>query len=163
VRRTASGAWAAYAAAGCAFLFAVPSFYWGFGGKLGADTVNREAAGATWETHPWLMATVLVTGMLKVLGGLLALALVRPWGRVLPRRLVLIVGWGGALVLILYGGVQEFAQLLVALGVVEVDAEFDWHAFWWHLFLWSPWFLTWGILLALALWRYQRLGLPQSG
>jgi hypothetical protein len=35
-----SAAWAAYAACACALLYAVPSFYWAFGGTAGLDTVG---------------------------------------------------------------------------------------------------------------------------
>jgi Protein of unknown function (DUF3995) len=103
------------------------------------------------------MAVVLVTAVLKVLGGLFALALVRPWGRVFPRWMLLTIGWGGALLLSLYGGSQVATQALVAAGVIRVPDDFDWWAFYWHLFLWSPWFLVWGILLGLAVWHYQRV------
>ena len=45
---------------------------------------------------PALIAMVWFAGVLKVLGGLLALALVQPWGRRLPRRWLLRAAWGGA-------------------------------------------------------------------
>jgi hypothetical protein len=41
--------------------------------------------------------------VLRVLGGLLALALLQPWGRRLPGRLGRAVAFGGAGVLVLYG------------------------------------------------------------
>jgi FtsP/CotA-like multicopper oxidase with cupredoxin domain len=33
----------------------------------------------------------------------------------------------------------------------------DWTALRWHLFLWDPWFLSWGLLLGVAAWHYTRL------
>lgn len=160
---TRGGTWPAYAVCACAWLFAIPSLYWGLGGKFGARTVGREAARLTWEGDPPIMAVVLVTAILKILGGVFALALVRPWGRRIPRRMKLITGWIGATILVLYGAAQMSGQALVGVGVVDVPATFDWWAFKWHLFLWSPWFLVWGVLLGLAVLRYQHAHSAPSG
>ncbi|MEO3784094.1 DUF3995 domain-containing protein [Actinocorallia sp. B10E7] len=155
LRGVLPGSWSGYAAAGCAFVFAVPSFYWGFGGEFGADTIGRWAVDLSWRDDPPAMAAVLLTGCLKVLGGLLALALVRPaWPRP-PRWMMLTAGYGAAALLVSYGGIYELLQALVAVRAIEVPADFDWYAFWWHLYLWSPWFLVWGILLGLAALHYQ--------
>lgn len=154
-RMIGSGRWAAYAAVTCAWLFAVPSFYWGLGGERGLDTVGREATQLTWQSDALIMVLVLVTAILKVCGGLLALALVRPWGTKIPRRAKLITGWAAAILLTLYGAAQMSGQILVAVGVISVPANFDWSSFNWHLFLWSPWFLLWGVLLGLAVLHYQ--------
>jgi len=155
LQKARPGPWAGYAAAVCAFVFAVPSFYWGFGGRLGADTVGRWAVELSWRDDPMFMAFVLLTGCLKVLGGLLALALVRPDRPRAPRWMMLTAGYGAALLLVAYGGIYELLQVLVAVHVVEVPADFDWHAFWWHLYLWSPWFVIWGILLGSAALHYK--------
>lgn len=139
----------------CAFIFAVPSIYWGLGGKVGADTVGRMAVELSWRDDAMIMMVVLLTGLLKVAGGLFALALVRPaWPR-LPRWMMLMGGYGAATVLVVYGGLYGLLQTMVALGAVEVPSDFDWHSLWWHLYLWSPWFIVLGILLGLAAWHYQ--------
>ena len=148
--------WSAYAACVCAWIFAVPSFYWSLGGKIGTAEVGREAVTASWEADPILMSVVLVTATLKVIGGFLALSFVRPWGRSLPRRLKLIGGWTAAGLLSVYGVVQLGSQALIAVGVIEVSDDFDWSAFWWHLYLWSPWFVLWGALLGLTVLHWQR-------
>lgn len=153
---TPRGAWSAYAAWGCAWLFAVPNLYWGLGGRFGADTIGQWATRLTWGSDPLIMAVVLATGVVKVLAGLFALALVRPWARSFPRWAKLIVGWGGAVLLTLYGAVQLAGEAAVATGLTHVADDFDWWAFRWHLFLWSPWFLLWGVLLGLAVWHFQR-------
>ena len=89
---------AAYAAAAWAFAFAVPSFVWAAGVRAGSETIaaDVEEAGIA---DPGLLAA---TGLLKVLAGLVALALVRPWGRAIPRRLLVVVAWGTAVVICLY-------------------------------------------------------------
>jgi hypothetical protein len=150
------GAWVGYAACACAWLFAIPSFYWAGGGKVGTDTVGQAAVESSWSTDPLFMTVVLVTALLKVLAGLLSLALVRlPGGRV-PRWMMLTVGWAAAGLLTLYGGGQFTTQILIKTGTIQVPQDFDWHAFSWHLYLWSPWFLTWGVLMAMTAWHYQK-------
>ena len=58
-------------------------------------------------------------GILKVAGGLLALALVRPWGRAVPRRLLLGTAWAARMVLTAYGGLLVAVGTLVLTGVVR--------------------------------------------
>ncbi|MFE7215794.1 hypothetical protein ACFY0A_43575 [Streptomyces sp. NPDC001698] len=48
---------------------------------------------------PGFIAVVWITGALKIAGALFSLSLVRPWGRVVPRPLMLTAGWGGAALL----------------------------------------------------------------
>jgi Protein of unknown function (DUF3995) len=162
-RYSRPGNWAGYAAATWAFVFAVPSFYWGIGGTFGADTVARQAAEYNWATDPLIMTTVVVTGLLKVFGGLVALALVRPaWPR--PRRWMMLTGgWTGAFLLVAYGGINAIAQALVVARVIPAPAGADWYALRWHLYLWSPYFVVWGILLGLAVRHYQRVAPPAAG
>lgn len=59
--------------------------------------------------------------------------------------------WLAAVVLVLYGGVLTLIGLLVQAGVVHASAHGDHKALRWHAFLWDPWFLVWGLLLATAL------------
>jgi uncharacterized protein DUF3995 len=110
ITRPRATAWAAYAACALALLSAVPSFYWALGGTAGLDTVGGaiEELGRAHDSRA--VALGAAAGILKVAGGLLALALVRPWGRAVPRRLLLGVAWAASMVLTAYGG------LLVAVG-----------------------------------------------
>jgi len=156
------GVWVGYAAVVCALLFAVPSFYWAAGGKAGTDTIGRQAVESNWDTNPTVMTVVLVTAGLKALGGLLALALVRGWGRRFPRWMLPTAAWGAALVLTLYGGAQLTTQVLIKLGAIQIPDDVDWHAFAWHLYLWSPWFVLWGVLMGLTAWCYHRRPSPTA-
>jgi hypothetical protein len=92
----------------------------------------------------------------KVAGGLLALALVRPWGRVLPRRWLLIGSAAASVLLIVYGGLNVAAGALVLSGVIHPSGSVDRTALRWHAGVWDLWFLVWGILLALATVSYLR-------
>lgn len=66
-----------------------------------------------------LLVATWVAFVLKVLGGLLALALVRPWGGHLPRRLLLFAAWAGAVLLTIYGVVQTATMSLIATRVLD--------------------------------------------
>jgi len=151
--------WAGYAAFAWGLLFAGVSFYWGAGGTAGLDTLGGSLVQMARAREPAVIAAVWVTGLLKLAGAMLALALVGAWGPRLPRLPVAVLGWGAAAVLTLYGGVLVTAEALVAGGLVRPASPVDWKALYWHLYLWDLSFLVWGILFGLAAWRYtsQRL------
>jgi len=152
-----SGRWAGYAACACAFLFAAVSFYWGVGGTAGLDTVGQGAVELSASGNVAVFVALWFVGLLKVAGGLLALALVQARGpRRFPRWMLLIGGWGGSVLLVLYGGAQIGVQLLVKTGTIQAPADMDWRGFYGHLYLWDPWFLLWGVLLGITTFCYAR-------
>jgi hypothetical protein len=61
------------------------------------------------------------------------------------------VAWLEAAVLIAYGLVLTSVGLLVESGVIAAASDADHRALAWHAFLWDPWFLLWGLLVAMAL------------
>lgn len=148
------GAWAGYAAAAWAFAFAVPSFYWGFGGHFLAETVSGQLASESWADQRGLQAVVLFTGVLKVVGGLFALSLTRLSWPDARWRLVSRGGYVVSVLLVLYGAVNVIGEILSETGVVKASGTVDWHALHWHLFLWDPYFVVWGVLLCLAIRHY---------
>jgi hypothetical protein len=97
-----------------------------------------------------------MTGALKLVAAALALVLARPWGRRVPRRLVLTLAGLCAAMLTLYGGLLEVGNALVAMRVVKMTQPIEWKALWWHLWVWDMSFLIWGILFALALRGFRR-------
>jgi len=76
--------WTVYAAAAWVLVFAAMSFYWAAGGSLGSSTMSDTILEPARAREPQFVALLWITGALKAIAGLLALALVRPWGRVLP-------------------------------------------------------------------------------
>jgi hypothetical protein len=66
-----------------------------------------------------LIALGVGAGVLKIAGCLLALALVPPWGRVAPRRLLLGVIWTASAVLTAYGGLLTAAGTVVLTGLLQ--------------------------------------------
>ena len=138
-----------------AFAFAAVSTYWCLGGRALLDTLGGEIERRALAGDDVLLAANAVGAVLKVLGGVLALALVQPWGERLPRRPLQALAWAGAAVLTVYGLVQIVAIVLVALDVVEPAEPLETKAVLWRMFLWEPWFLVWGLLLSAAAWHFR--------
>ena len=163
---SAVGTVAAYAAAIVAFAYALMSLYWALGGHALVSTIGGyvEQFARRGGALPVLVA--LAAAVAKVAGGLLALALVRPWGRVVPRGWLLTGSAGASALLVVYGGVYVLLGALVLSGVIHPAGGVDRTALRWHVGVWDLWFLVWGILLALATvgyWRRTATGLPRDG
>jgi hypothetical protein len=152
----AVGVIAAYAAAIAAFGYALVSLYWAAGGRALLGTVGGYVEQLTHRGGALPVIAALTVVLAKVAGGLLALALVRPWGRVVPRRWLLAGSAAVSLLLVAYGGVNVFAGALVLSGVIHPAGSVDRAALRWHVGLWDLWFLAWGIFLALAVIGYRR-------
>ena len=80
------GVEAGYAACGWGLAFAGVSFYWGIGGTLGLDTIGGSIERLALAHDRTLLIAVWVTGFLKILASLLALALAGQWAVGLARR-----------------------------------------------------------------------------
>lgn len=141
----------AYAAAAWSFLFAAISFYWAMGGTIGVETLGSAFTDPAITNDPVFVAFVWITGVLKLLAGVLALALVQPWGRRLPRALIRIGAWGGGILLTLYGVALLIQHGLMVAGVADLPASIgSMAAARWHLFFWDPFWLLGGILFLAA-------------
>jgi hypothetical protein len=150
------GTVAAYAAAVLAFAYALVSLYWALGGHALVTTVGGyvEQFARRGGALPVLIA--LAAAAAKAAGGLLALALVRPWGRMVPRRWLLVASSAASALLVGYGGLNVLAGALVLLDVIHPAGQVDRTALRWHVGVWDLWFLVWGILLTLATIGYWR-------
>ena len=154
--RCAVGTVAAYAAAVLAFAYALVSLYWALGGHALVTTVGGyvEQFARRGGALPVLIA--LAAAAAKAAGGLLALALVRPWGRMVPRRWLLGASSAASALLVGYGGLNVLAGALVLLEVIHPAGQVDRTALRWHVGVWDLWFLVWGILMTLATIGYWR-------
>ena len=149
----AAGQWAAYGAATWAFAFAAISAYWALGGTAGVGTIAADIAQIPLAGDP----TVLwMTAGLKVLAGILALALIQPWGRMFPRWLLLIPASTAGLLLTLYGVANVIDHGRMVAGFRSTPEALGERAARWHLLLWDPVWLLGGVLFLLAAWHYQR-------
>jgi hypothetical protein len=111
---------------------------------------------------------IVELGVCLVLVGaiLTALALVRPWGRLLPRWMVLGIAWVGAAVGILHWAIWTVKGLRRVFGLVPLEMEpgvsraemvayadrYDLV----NLTFNEPWFLIVGVLFAVAALQYRR-------
>jgi hypothetical protein len=149
--------WAAYTAAGWSFLFALISFYWAAGGLFGVETLGEGMKALALARDPEIITLTWVTGVLKAAAGLLALALVQSWGRIIPRRLRQIGAWGAAVLFLLYCGGNGIQHALMLVGTSRIpDLLGSMDAVRWHLFFWDPFWLLGGILFLLAARRFSR-------
>ncbi len=113
-------AWAGYAACAAALAYALPHLWWGLGIPLAFPGDFSDA-----PSEPWLRALAFWgMGSLAVFGALFALALVRPWGRVFPRRLLLIPAWVTSVGLTVWGLGYFYLQYFLAVGRVVSAPEF---------------------------------------
>jgi hypothetical protein len=143
----------AYAAAVLAFASAAVSLYWTLAGTRLLDTVGGTFEELALERSGGALALGILVVLLKAVGGLLALALVRPWGARIGRRLLVFLGSAASTLLVLYGGVYVLVGRLVLGGVITPSEPVDQHGLRWHVFVWDLWFLLWGLALELTTWQ----------
>jgi hypothetical protein len=147
---------AAYGAFALALGYALVSLYWAAGGTRGLGTLGGSIERLARSQDAGAASVIAIVIVLKLTGALLALAFARPWGRRLPRRLLLIAGTGAAAVLVLYGGVQVIGEALVETGAIRPSGHVDWRALRWHLGVWDLWFLIWGVAVVVAVRAYRQ-------
>lgn len=144
--------WAGFGAAAAALSFAAVNVGWALGAQIGLATLGGRIEELARAGDPRLLRLNLLAAGLKVGGAVLALALVQSWGRHVPRRLLLVSAWVGAVVLVLYGVLQITGLVLAALGITERQPSLTSQVLWWRLLFWEPWFLVWGLLLGAVVW-----------
>jgi hypothetical protein len=144
---------AAYAAAAWAFVFAAVSFYWALGGRASVETQALSVRAQIDDAD--FIAVLWATGALKLFAGLIALALVRPFGARFPRRPLLLVAWATAGLLLLYGGAGWVQAGLWETGIQDVPVSVGAKAARWKLIFWEPFWLLGGLLFGLVAWRFQ--------
>ena len=132
--------------------YAGVSAYWGVGGTGLLSTLGGTLERLSREQSPAALLVVWLTVLAKLAVSVLGLTAVRPgWKTLVPRRMSRGLAWLAAAVLIAYGGVLTVVGVAVNTGLVHRPATADQTALHWHAYLWDPWFLLWGLLLAAAL------------
>ncbi len=130
-------------------LYAAVSVYWGFGGTWLLSTVaaslTKGRPGEGYLLAAWAGA------ILKTIAAVLPLVALRHLTSAWKRK-ASALAWVEAVILIVYGLVLTAVGLLIQAGVVRPSSP-DARALAWHAYLWDPWFLAWGLLVAAALWR----------
>ena len=132
-------------------MFAVPSFYWAIGGLAWASsTISPSLVQLAQERNPGFIAVLWATGVLKVVGGMLGLALVhrRVWGRGMSRLLQL-MAWGAGVLLVWHGVLFVGQGLLVQAHIIKLAPELA-PISRWYTYLWGPWFVAGGVAFMFA-------------
>jgi hypothetical protein len=101
----------------------------------------------------WIVIN-LSAGIIKVVIGLIALALVQSWGRIVPRKLLRVGAWVLGVGMLLYGGLGLVSDVLHLTGLIGDLSNGKW--FFWYLVLWDPWWVSGGILYVIAAWFTRR-------
>ncbi|TWP36645.1 DUF3995 domain-containing protein [Leekyejoonella antrihumi] len=137
-------------------VYAALSFYWAVGGPWLLSTVGDSLATRANGNDATLAVAVLLAAAVKAIAALLPiLAVCRPVDRPRRRTVWLLAGFEAG-VLVIYGGVLTTVGLLIQAGIVRVSRTADYRALAWHAYLWDPWFLLWGLLIAAALVARRR-------
>ncbi|MER7211872.1 DUF3995 domain-containing protein [Streptosporangium sp. NPDC000239] len=144
--------WPGYATAFWGFAFAVPSFCWALGiGLAGASTtLSPQLVELAARQDSGFITALWVTGVLKVVGAVLGLALIRrrPWGHGM-NLLLQLTAWGAGVLLICHGAGFVVNGILVETNVVGIDPELR-SVSRWYTYLWGPWFVAGGVAFLLA-------------
>ncbi|MFH8379909.1 DUF3995 domain-containing protein [Kitasatospora sp. NPDC018058] len=141
---------AAYAAATWSAAFSAVHLYWLLGGRLGLPD-GLSVLGNT----PLLVIDILAIP-LCALAAVLALALVRPWGARLPARPLAVALWGTTALLLVHAAPSVSDWAALAFGS-RTTSDFDAMGRFATL-LYEPFFMTGGLLFALAALGRRRPG-----
>ncbi|SFL05179.1 Protein of unknown function [Streptosporangium canum] len=155
----------AYGAAACAAAYGSMKLAQALGANALADKdpLPPELRELLLARDPLFVASHWLLAGAAVVGVIVALATVRPWGAAVPRRLLLTIAWTlGVFMIARSIGMVGFGfvgDALLLSGVRPPPAE---HAALardlarWDLLLWSPFFLLWGACWTMAGWRLGR-------
>src|SRR5262245_51306876 len=136
-----SRAWAAYAAALWALTFAVFHMIWACGWYIGLDAAEARVA----FQKPLTLAYDLLVAVMCLVGAVVALVPVHPWGAWLRRRELRGIAWAGTGLLVLRavaGAIQ--VGYFLAIGRVSLP----------DISPWDYWFTLGAILFGVSTWRY---------
>ncbi|MGW4523617.1 DUF3995 domain-containing protein [Amycolatopsis sp. NPDC004378] len=127
-------------------IFAGVHFFWALGGAVGLDISAGTQLAA--ERPGWFVAGGLWgVGGLCLVGALIALGLCRRGVRGRRWRLLKLLGWAVAVLLLVRGiGIE----LLILSGAQEIGGAVSSAQKFWTLALWNPWFILGGLLFGLA-------------
>jgi hypothetical protein len=150
----------AYAAAVVGVLYALVSAYWALGGGALLGTIGGSLERDARSGGLGITAALWVVVGLKLFGAWLPITVAgaSPQGPVRIRRRLVRIEAG---VLTVYGLALTLIGLLVQGDVIHAGAHADRRALAWHAFLWDPWFLVWGSLIAASLANARRQPRPR--
>jgi hypothetical protein len=147
----------ALAAAIWSFLFAGMSTYWALGGLFGIDTLGEGMQELALAGDPELFLVNNIGIIGKLLLGVLALALTRPWHNLTIRKLLRWAAYAAGSLLAFYGAANLLQHLLMFTGTIPVARLLgSTTAVLWHLLFWDPFWLLGGVLFLISARRYNQ-------
>jgi hypothetical protein len=150
---TRTGSEAAKAAFVLGLLYAAVSVYWGLGGTWLLATVGGALPRQGRAGTAILVLAVWTAVVIKMVAAVLPLLALRRVTSSGWNRAVSLLAWTEAGILTVYGLVLTVVDMLAQTGTIHTSAGADHRALAWHAYLWDPWFLIWGLLVAVALLR----------
>jgi hypothetical protein len=154
----------AQAACMVGLIYAALSVYWGLGGTWLLDTIGGSIERQSRAGNPAVALLAWGAVALKIVAAALPLLALRRLSSLAWNRTWWVLAWTEAAALTLYGLVYTVGGLLIQADVVAAVNP-NHRALAWHAYLWDPWFLLWGLLVAAALLRgrHRRSQAPPRG
>lgn len=124
-------------------LHSLATFYWSFGGTLGLLTVGQWTVDLKSNYGNLVLIILLILGIFKLSATWMPLLLVYK-----NNKLLMIISYIGAIILILHGGLNTFVGWLKFLNILPrkyTPSEIG------QAFIWDPLFLIWGLSLLIFL------------
>lgn len=148
--------WPAWGTFWWGILFGGLNLFWSFGGELGLNQMgvaiqDEVAAGST-----SMLVLNTIGGFGKIVAGVLALATIKPWAKLIPRRLLSGFLYAVGVMLLLYGGANWTQILMAETGVIDIPASIGPGPLRWYLFLWEPLWIAGGAMMLLTADVYRR-------
>ncbi|TJY43859.1 DUF3995 domain-containing protein [Cohnella pontilimi] len=144
--------WPLFAGIIWSILFALMSFYWASGGMIGAATLGGEIYRMAIARENDFVLIVWLTGILKLVGGLLLGTMLGNWEHKFFIKTVYFVAFVSGILLFLYGLVNFSTVLLSIINLLEM--KIDSYAKWWRLLFWEPYWMLGGILYIISSRRF---------
>jgi Protein of unknown function (DUF3995) len=136
--------------------YAAVSVYWAAGGTWLLSTVGDGLGKPGRADGLVIVVAVWAAAVLKLVGAIVPVAATgTATGQAAAawKARLRLLAWAEAAILTGYGLVLTGVGLLVQTGVIAAAVGADHRALAWHAYLWDPWFLLWGVLVAAALVR----------
>jgi Protein of unknown function (DUF3995) len=154
--------WFAYFAAVLGTAYAGVSAYWAIGGTGLLDTVGGSLERTARTGGTAVVAALWAVALLKLVAAGLPLGALSATPGSRRRRVLCRLAKLEVVILVGYGLPLTGVGLLVQAGVISRGAHADPRGLAWHVFLWDPWFLIWGLAVALALRTHPAARIDRS-
>jgi len=146
--------WAVLAAV-WAIGFAALSFYWAAGGRWLISTLAHSIQDDVRSGDRGMIVTTWITGGLKLLAGLIAVAMISGRDDRIPRWMVLLGGYAAGVIMTIYRAASLIEKILMEFDAIDVPNSFGEDIVRWYLVLWDPFWLLGGLLFLAATRGYQ--------